>query len=106
MDIAKGSISGMLEFVLNKEILALARLLETRHLGRVSIGCDPRSSQGLQSRCTHDQHNDWAESSSETTLNFYTHVTPATHRRAVDDLERVLFSNIPNLDGTGNSSVC
>jgi integrase len=33
----------------------------------------------------------------ETTLNIYTHVIPATHRRAVERLERVLFPNVPNL---------
>ena len=31
----------------------------------------------------------------ETTLNIYTHAIPETHRRAVEDLERVLFPNVP-----------
>ena len=33
----------------------------------------------------------------ETTLNIYTHAIPATHRRAVERLERVLFPNVPNV---------
>jgi integrase len=44
--------------------------------------------------------------SAETTLNFYTHVIPETHRRAVDDLERVLFPNVPKLEGTEKLPVC
>jgi len=31
----------------------------------------------------------------ETTLNIYTHVVPATHRKAIEDLERVLFPIVP-----------
>lgn len=37
----------------------------------------------------------------ETTLKVYTHVIPETHRRAVEDLERVLFPNVPKLDDPG-----
>ncbi len=33
----------------------------------------------------------------ETTLKVYTHAMPETHRRAVEDLERVLFPNVPKL---------
>jgi len=33
----------------------------------------------------------------ETSLNIYTHVVPATHRKAIEDLERVLFPNVPKL---------
>ena len=44
--------------------------------------------------------------SPETTLNYYTHVIPETHRRAMDDLERVLFPNVPKLDGTEKLRVC
>jgi len=32
----------------------------------------------------------------ETTLNIYTHVVPATYRKAIEDLERV-FPNVPKL---------
>jgi len=35
----------------------------------------------------------------ETTLKVYTHAIPETHRRAVEDLERVLFPNVPKSDG-------
>lgn len=34
----------------------------------------------------------------ETTLKIYTHAIPETHRRAIEDLERVLFPNVPKLD--------
>ncbi len=34
----------------------------------------------------------------ETTLNFYTHVIPETHRQAVQNLERVLFPSVPKLE--------
>lgn len=44
--------------------------------------------------------------SAETTLNLYTHVIAETHRRAVDDLERVLFPNVPKLDGAEKLPVC
>ena len=44
--------------------------------------------------------------SADTTLNFYTHVIPETHRRAVDNLERVLFPNVPKLEGTEKLPVC
>ncbi len=33
----------------------------------------------------------------ETTLKVYTHTIPETHRRAIEDLERVLFPNVPKL---------
>ena len=33
----------------------------------------------------------------ETTLNVYTHVIQDTHRRAIENLERVLFPNVPKL---------
>ncbi len=33
----------------------------------------------------------------ETTLNIYTHVIQDTHRRAIENLERVLFPNVPKL---------
>lgn len=33
----------------------------------------------------------------ETTLSIYTHAIPETHRRAVEDLERILFPNVPKL---------
>lgn len=35
----------------------------------------------------------------QTTLNIYTHAIPKTHRRAIADLERVLFPNVPKLRG-------
>ena len=34
----------------------------------------------------------------ETTLKMYTYVIPGTHRKALESLERVLFSNAPILD--------
>ncbi len=37
----------------------------------------------------------------ETTLNVYTHTILETHRRAVVDLERVLFPNVPKLADSG-----
>jgi len=33
----------------------------------------------------------------ETTLNFYTHAIPDTHRRAIESLEEALFPNVPKL---------
>src|SRR5262249_26467855 len=35
----------------------------------------------------------------ETTLNVYTHVVQDTHRKAIENLERVLFPNVPKLVG-------
>jgi integrase len=32
-----------------------------------------------------------------TTLNIYTHVVDASHRKAIEALERELFPNVPNL---------
>ncbi len=37
----------------------------------------------------------------ETTLNIYTHVVPDTHRKAIEDLERVLFPSVPKLADSG-----
>jgi integrase len=37
----------------------------------------------------------------ETTLNIYTHVVPDTHRKAIEDLERVLFPSVPKLADLG-----
>jgi len=37
----------------------------------------------------------------ETTLNVYTHVVQDTHRKAIEDLERVLFPNVPKLVDSG-----
>lgn len=37
----------------------------------------------------------------ETTLKVYTHAIPETHRLAVENLERVLFPNVPKSDGPG-----
>jgi integrase len=34
----------------------------------------------------------------ETTLNIYTHVVGETQRKAIENLERVLFPNVPNFD--------
>ncbi|HXE74706.1 MAG TPA: site-specific integrase [Candidatus Xenobia bacterium] len=42
----------------------------------------------------------------ETTLKVYTHAIPETHRRAVEDLERVLFPNVPKLAGAQKVPVC
>jgi len=39
----------------------------------------------------------------ETTLNIYTHVVGETHRKAIEGLERVLFPNVPNFDGSRNT---
>lgn len=38
----------------------------------------------------------------ETTLNVYTHTIPETHRRAMEQLERVLFPNVPKLEESGD----
>ena len=35
----------------------------------------------------------------ETTLNIYTHVVQSTHRKAIEDLEHVLFPNVPKSVG-------
>ena len=35
------------------------------------------------------------QASVETTLKVYTHVVAETHRKAIEDLERVLFPSIP-----------
>ncbi len=37
----------------------------------------------------------------ETTLSVYTHAIPETHRQAVENLERVLFPNVPKLAEQG-----
>jgi integrase len=42
----------------------------------------------------------------ETTLNIYTHAIPETHRRAVEDLERVLFPNVPNFGEQAKGAKC
>jgi integrase len=42
----------------------------------------------------------------ETTLNIYTHAIPETHRRAVEDLERVLFPNVPKLGDGAKGAKC
>lgn len=42
----------------------------------------------------------------ETTLSVYTHVIPETHRRAVEELERVLFPSVPNLQDSVQEAIC
>jgi len=39
----------------------------------------------------------------ETTLNFYTHVIPDTHRRAIESLEETLFPVVPKCSQIGDS---
>ena len=39
----------------------------------------------------------------ETTLNFYTHVIPDTHRRAIESLEEALFLVVPKCSQIGDS---
>ena len=39
----------------------------------------------------------------ETTLNFYTHAIPDTHRRAIESLERALFPVVPKCSQVGES---
>ena len=39
----------------------------------------------------------------ETTLNFYTHAIPDTHRRAIESLEEALFPVVPKCSHIGNS---
>ena len=39
----------------------------------------------------------------ETTLNFYTHVIPDTHRRAIESLEEALFPVVPKCSQIGDS---
>jgi len=42
----------------------------------------------------------------ETTLNIYTHAIPETHRRAVEDLERVLSPNVPKFEEQARRAKC
>ena len=39
----------------------------------------------------------------ETTLNFYTHAVPDTHRRAIERLEQALFPVVPKCSQVGDS---
>jgi integrase len=39
----------------------------------------------------------------ETTLNFYTHAIPDTHRRAIESLEQALFPVVPKFSQVGDS---
>ncbi|HYY72093.1 MAG TPA: tyrosine-type recombinase/integrase, partial [Candidatus Bathyarchaeia archaeon] len=39
----------------------------------------------------------------ETTLNFYTHAIPDTHRRAIESLEQALFPVVPKCSQVGDS---
>src|SRR6266436_4407464 len=39
----------------------------------------------------------------ETTLNFYTHAIPDTHRRAIERLEQALFPVVPKCSQAGDS---
>lgn len=41
-----------------------------------------------------------------TTLNVYTHAIPETHRRAVEDLERVLFPSVPKFREQAKGAKC
>jgi len=38
----------------------------------------------------------------QTTMNFYTHAIPETHRRAIESLEAVLFPVVPNCSQVGD----
>jgi hypothetical protein len=39
----------------------------------------------------------------ETTLNFYTHAIPDTHRRAIESLEQALFPVVPKCSQVDDS---
>jgi hypothetical protein len=39
----------------------------------------------------------------QTTLNFYTHAIPETHRRAIESLEEALFPDVPKCSQVGDS---
>ncbi len=39
----------------------------------------------------------------ETTMNFYTHANPDTHRRAIESLEQALFPVVPKCSQVGDS---
>lgn len=42
----------------------------------------------------------------QTTLNIYTHAIPETHRRAVEELERVLFPSVPKCEEQAKGAKC
>ena len=51
-------------------------------------------------------HKQLGHATVETTLNIYTHAIPETHRRAVEDLERVLFPNVPKFGERAKGAKC